>query len=73
MFKSAVFALGNAVYHNDTLFEFVEKILDNFIDLLNDPLAKTRIHCTGIFFNINFIEYKFFCLNCKILAQMYAF
>jgi hypothetical protein len=46
-FKSAVFAIGNSVYHRDTLYSYVEEILSILVNLLNDSLAKTRIHAAG--------------------------
>jgi hypothetical protein len=45
--KSAVFAIGNSVYHNELLYAYVEDILGILIKLLNDSVAKTRIHSTG--------------------------
>lgn len=45
--QSAIFAIGNSVYHNDVLFSNVEDVLIILVQLLNDSLAKTRIHSTG--------------------------
>jgi fused len=45
--KSAIFAIGNSIYHNDTLYSYVDDILYILVNLLNDSLAKTRMHSTG--------------------------
>ncbi len=50
-FKSAVFAIGNSVYHNDLLYSSVEEILSILVSLLNDSLAKMRIHSAGTQFH----------------------
>ena len=45
--KSAIFAIGNSIYHNDSLYSYIEEILSIIVNLLNDSLAKTRIHSAG--------------------------
>lgn len=45
--KSAIFAIGNSIYHNDSLYTYIEEILSIIVNLLNDSLAKTRIHSAG--------------------------
>jgi len=45
--KSAIFAIGNSIYHSDALFTYVEDSMPVLLNLLNDSLAKTRIHSTG--------------------------
>ena len=47
IFKSAVFAIGNSIYHSDQLYLYVEEILPILVNLLNDSLARTRIHAAG--------------------------
>ena len=58
--KSAIFAIGNSIYHNDSLYVYIEEILNIILNLLNDSLAKTRIHSTG---NFNFNGFKFDLTN----------
>ena len=50
LFQSAIFAIGNSIYHSDQLYAYVEEILPILVNLLNDPLAKTRIHAAGKFY-----------------------
>lgn len=47
IYKSAIFAIGNSIYHSDALFTYVEDSMPVLLNLLNDSLAKTRIHSTG--------------------------
>jgi hypothetical protein len=46
-FKSAIYAIGNSIFHNDLLYAYVEENLPILIKLLNDSLVKTRIHSAG--------------------------
>lgn len=55
--KSAILAIGNSVYHNDDLIDYLNDILPTIITLLKDPLAKTRIHATATIGNL--AMYKF--------------
>jgi fused len=55
--KSAILAIGNSVYHNDQLIDYLNDILSIIITLLKDPLAKTRIHATATIGNL--AMYKF--------------
>ena len=49
LLKSAIYAIGNSIFHNDLLYGYVEEYLHILIKLLNDSLAKTRIHSAGNF------------------------
>ena len=48
------------MYHNDTLYSFIEEILSTLVNLLNDSVAKTRFHSTGKNHNITIESYDSF-------------
>ena len=70
--KSAIFAIGNSIYHNDSLYSYIEEILTIILNLLNDSLAKTRIHSTGMNKNFILILNKYISKTNFIFVQIAA-
>lgn len=52
VFQSAVFAIGNSIFYNDSLYAYVEEVLSILVNLLNDSLAKTRLHSIAAIGNL---------------------
>ena len=50
--QSAVFAIGNSIFYNDSLYAYVEEVLPILVNLLNDSLAKTRLHSIAAIGNL---------------------
>ena len=50
--QSAVFAIGNSIFYNDSLYTYVEEVLSILVNLLNDSLAKTRLHSIAAIGNL---------------------
>ena len=45
--KFACFAVGNAGFHNDRLYEFLRPVLTSLIELLKDDEEKIRANAAG--------------------------
>ena len=46
-FQGASYAIGNAAFHNDHLYIKLKPAIPQLIDLLKDPVTKTRINAAG--------------------------
>ena len=42
--QGASYAVGNAAFHNDTLYLKLKPAISQLVDLLKDPVSKTRIN-----------------------------
>ncbi|XP_070572421.1 serine/threonine-protein kinase 36-like [Ptychodera flava] len=50
--KTASFAVGNAAYHNDTLYSQLSAAIPILVDLLGDSVSKTRANAAGALGNL---------------------
>ena len=66
--KFACFAVGNAGFHNDRLYDYLRPVLSSLIELLKDDEEKIRANAAGALGTIQYYIGNF-VRNSNVLAK----